>query len=155
MKNTNQSYTRPHSSPEDLSLLLRSRGLKATSKRLAVLAVLARSLRPLALHDIANMPETARITQSTLYRAINDCVAVGIVRSVDLRHTHAHYELATGPEHHHLICTSCEVIEEFVSKHCESIEHEALKNSTLFADIQDHSFELYGTCRACKERVVH
>jgi Fe2+ or Zn2+ uptake regulation protein len=136
-------------SVEEHADILRSHGLKATPQRLALLAVLARASKPLSLHAIEAAPETRTVNQSTLYRAVKECIEVGIVRSVDLRHTHAHYELATGPEHHHLICTSCGTVEDFTVSTCSTMEHEALKSSAAFVRIHDHSFELYGTCRQC------
>ena len=135
---------------EEHRALLRVKGLKATPQRLALLAVLARTHRPLALHDIETAPETRGITQSTLYRAVKDCVSAGIVRPVDLRHTHAHYELVTGREQHHLICAACGTVEDFVSKVCTSLTRDALRASKAFADVRDHSIELYGTCKRCE-----
>lgn len=128
---------------------LRAAGLRATHQRLAVMGVLARTQRPLALHDVATMLDEGVANQSTMYRAMHDLCEVGLVRSVDFRHSHAHYELVTDTEHHHLICTSCGAVEDYSSPLCRKIEADALKQSTSFVSISDHAFDLYGTCTKC------
>jgi len=128
---------------------LRAAHLRATPQRLAVLDVLARAHKPLALHDVGARLGEGVANQSTLYRAMHDLCDAGIARSVDLRHAHAHYELVTDTEHHHLICTSCGAVEDYSSPLCRKIEADALKQSTSFATISEHAFELYGTCKRC------
>jgi Fe2+ or Zn2+ uptake regulation protein len=144
-----RSTTHTQYTPEEYAKVLRSRGLKATPQRLALLTVLAESNRPLALHDIETAEETKHVNQSTLYRAVKDCTEAGIIRPVNLRHTHAHYEMVSEDEHHHLICTVCGTVENFVSTVCSTIERDALKVSTLFTEVSDHSFEFYGICTHC------
>jgi len=129
--------------------LLRSHGLKATHQRMVLLEVLGSTRTPLSLHDIERDVRTRRINQSTLYRAVKDCVEVGIVRPVDLRHTHAHYELVSHRDHHHIICTQCGIVEDFVDKHCAERTKSITRSSKHFASITDHSFELYGVCKQC------
>jgi len=138
-----------HESATTHAQQLRAAGLRATPQRLAVLNVLARAHKPLALHDVTAMLDEGVANQSTLYRAMHDLCDVGIVRLVDLRHAHAHYELVTDTEHHHLICTSCGTVEDYSSPLCRKIEADALKQSISFASISEHAFELYGTCKRC------
>jgi Fe2+ or Zn2+ uptake regulation protein len=136
---------------EDFSfaVLLRARGLKATPQRLSLLEVLSRQHAPLALHEIHEHMEEGTANLSTLYRAVHDLQKAGLIRSVDFRHTHAHYELVTDVEHHHIICTHCGMVEEYASAFCKKVTQDAWVHSKSFASISDHSFELYGVCKQC------
>ncbi len=145
--------THTHHVREGYAELLRARGLKATPQRIALLTLLAGAHRPLALHEIEVAEGTKHINQSTLYRAVKECTEAGIIRPVDLRHAHAHYELVSDDEHHHLICTTCGIVEDFVSTSCVTVEQDALRVSVLFSTVIDHSFELYGRCKQCADQV--
>ena len=130
--------------------VLHAHGLKVTPTRLAVLRVLHTSARPLSVMDISASVGVGN--QSTVYRTVHEGMLIGLVREVPVRHAHAHYELTFDREHHHLICTSCGIVEEYVSPLCGTVEHDALKQSKMFASISDHSFELYGVCKGCNVR---
>ena len=49
----------------------------------------------------------SRFDQATVYRTIGSLKEKGVVRQIDLRHNHAHYELTDARDHHHLICEAC------------------------------------------------
>lgn len=129
--------------------VLRAHGLKVTPTRLAVLRALHTSTRPLSAMDLCASAGVGN--QSTVYRTVHEGVLIGLVREVPVRHAHAHYELTfDGEEHHHLICTSCGIVEEYISPLCGTVERDALKQSNMFASISNHSFELYGVCKGCE-----
>lgn len=138
-------------SDEELATRVRSLGLKATVQRLAVLRVLSSTTRPLSIPEMEKRITSNEANQSTLYRAVHDLITAGIVRSVDLRHSHMHYELRSEKEHHHLICAKCGLVEEFSLEVCKKLERAVLQKSTRFASVADHSFELYGVCSACAQ----
>ncbi len=128
--------------------MLRKSGYKATPSRLAILAVFKASKRPMSVQGIlGELPKN--IDQATVYRTINALKKKGIIRQIDLRHNHAHYELANIAEHHHLICLHCGKIEDV--HHCgiEAMESAVLKSSKHFAEIRQHALEFYGICTSC------
>jgi len=85
---------------------------------------------------------------ATLYRALDALVVDGVVRRVDFRHGHAHYELAAErAHHHHLACTGCGAIEDV-----DCTLRPRLKKSSVFAAITDHAMEYFGLCKACGSR---
>lgn len=133
---------------------LREAGLKATTPRLVVLEVLARTKKPMGVPELQQALAKGDADTVTLYRILEDFSAAGIVRRVDLRHGHADYELVhAGPHghhHHHIVCTSCGRIEDIDACAGKPLEAEALRASTHFKTIEDHSLEFFGVCAECR-----
>ena len=132
--------------------MLHTIGRKATPSRLSILAMFKKARRPLSAQEIIHMLlET--VDQATVYRTLTSLKEKGIIKQVDLRHNHAHYELANLTEHHHLICTHCGKVED-VHRHCgvEEIQSAILRSSKHFANIQEHALEFYGVCILCSKK---
>lgn len=91
------------------------------------------------------------IDQATVYRTIKSLETKGILHQVDLRHNHAHYELADIADHHHLICLRCGRIEDVGHCGAEAIQSVVLRRSKHFVEIKQHALEFYGICRQCAE----
>jgi len=135
----------------DFKTLLRKSGYKATPARLAVLTVLQRSRNPVSAQEImGSLPYD--IDQATVYRTVKSLKQKGIIRQIDLRQNHAHYEFADMAEHHHLVCVECGRIEDV--QHCkvEDWEGTVLKHSKQFAEIRQHALEFYGICKTCAQK---
>jgi Fe2+ or Zn2+ uptake regulation protein len=116
---------RPKNDP--LRELLRKSGYRATPPRLAVLRMLRQAKRPLSAQNMAeHLPD---IDQATVYRTLKSLKEKGIVRGVDLRHNHAHYELAATSEHHHIICLRCGKIEDVPHSGVEGMERAIAQRS--------------------------
>ncbi len=131
-----------------LGAILRKSGYRATGPRLAVLSALKKEHRPMSAQKIidALRPD---VDPSTVYRTLKSLKDKGIVRQVDLRHNHAHYEFADPDDHHHLICLRCGRIETV--RHCSVADAETavLKHARHFATITTHALEFYGICKKC------
>jgi len=132
---------------------LRRAGLKATSPRVKILEILATGTdhsRHLSAEDVYRQLLTSELDVgiSTVYRVLNQLVDAGVL----LRHTfeagHAVYEINEGAHHDHLICVSCDRVEEF---HDEAIEvrQERVANERGFV-LRDHALALYGLCPTCQ-----
>ncbi|HVB20065.1 MAG TPA: Fur family transcriptional regulator [Candidatus Paceibacterota bacterium] len=135
---------------EKNSEMLRKQGLKVTPKRLGLISLLAQLKEPMSAHEIKAKWKHGDIDTVTLYRALDALVSTGIVRRVDLQHGHTDYELVmSGEHHHHLVCTSCGTIEDFIGCPEKNMEKLALKSSTRFASLGEHSLEFFGTCKTC------
>ena len=129
--------------------ILRAGGHKATRGRIALLIALARAGRELTITEIRHRLKK-KMDEVTVYRALEALATSGIVRRVDLRHAHAHYELITGKQHHHhLVCTSCGKVEDIAVCGTDRLEKEALARSTAFTKLQDHALEFFGMCKKC------
>jgi Fur family ferric uptake transcriptional regulator len=150
-KTATEKQTTQTATADQLKTALRKSGYKATGARVAILEFFKRSRRPLSAQNIVDNIKTD-IDQATIYRTLKSLKEKNIIRQVDLRHNHAHYEFAELTEHHHLICTRCGKIEDV--QHCdiENMRSVVLKQSKHFAEIQEHSLEFYGFCKTCAKR---
>lgn len=131
--------------------LLRKSGYKATPSRLAILGVFRANQKPLSAQAVIDyLPRGT--DQVTVYRTLKSFKEKGIIKQIDLRHNHAHYELANIAEHHHLICLSCGKIEDVHHCDIEATEGAVLRSSKHFAEIRQHALEFYGICKACTRK---
>jgi Fe2+ or Zn2+ uptake regulation protein len=138
---------------ESFKTVLRKSGYKATPPRLAVLEAFKNSKQPLSAQEIIDLlPRGA--DQVTVYRTLKSFKEKGIIKQIDLRHNHAHYELADIDEHHHIICVRCGRIEDV--HHCgvEEIQDKVLRASKHFSEIRTHTLEFYGVCKSCIKKDV-
>jgi Fe2+ or Zn2+ uptake regulation protein len=136
---------------EDFRNILRKSGYKATPSRMAILEVIKKNKNPMSAQEIIDaLPSNT--DQATVYRTLKSLKEKGLIKPIDLRHNHAHYELANIAEHHHIICLSCGKIEDV--HHCwvEEIQGTVLRGSKHFAEIQQHALEFYGLCKSCAEK---
>lgn len=129
--------------------ILRDRGLKATPSRLALLGVFSRTPKPQSITALQKALEKHVINNVTFYRMVEDFMNAGLVRPIDLRHGHAHYELVPNKEHHHLICTGCGTVRDVSACIPKNFQTTTLKAHPDFAKITDHALELFGVCKKC------
>lgn len=132
-------------------MALRKNGYKATDARVAILEFFKKSRRPLSAQNIVDNIKID-INQATIYRTLKSLKEKNIIRQVDLRHNHAHYEFIEKTEHHHIICTHCDRIEDIQHCEIENMRSVVLKQSEHFANIQQHSLEFYGICKSCSKK---
>ena len=128
---------------------LRKAGYKVTPARLAILSVLNRAKKPLNVQQIMDRLEDKKIDTATVYRNLNTLKTSGLVLHIDFQQTHALYELATKGDHHHVVCTQCDQVEDVHNCALDHMTKEALKQSN-FASITNHSLEFFGLCKNCK-----
>lgn len=132
----------------DFKALLRNAGLKVTFGRVHLLEVLSQQEKPMTVAQLFSSMKKSS-DPVTLYRALEVFVGKGLVRRVDLGHTHAHYEFALGAHHHHLVCTSCSRIEDVEVPMEKKIEQQVLSQSKYFTKINTHAVEFFGLCTTC------
>lgn len=142
----------PKSKTSHFGAMLRTAGHKATKGRIAMLDTLARAGHELTIVEMRKRLKR-KIDEATMYRALEALAASNIVRRVDLRHAHTHYELIAGREHHHhLVCTSCGKVENVSVCRTDTLEKEVLARSRAFTKLQDHALEFFGVCKTCTAR---
>ena len=136
---------------DNLKQMLRKCGYKATPSRLAILDVFEKTKNPMSAQNIIDaLPSNT--DQATVYRTLKSLKEKGIIKQIDLRHNHAHYELANTAEHHHLVCLRCGKIEDVHHCNLEATQDAVLKSSKHFAEIQQHALEFYGICKSCAKK---
>ncbi|MDQ5955080.1 MAG: Fur family transcriptional regulator, ferric uptake regulator [Patescibacteria group bacterium] len=132
----------------DFETLLRTAGSKVTPGRLALLKTLHKERRPVPVSYLEKKL-TKNLDRVSLYRALDALVGAGIVTSIDFHHGHSHFELAVErPHHHHIVCTSCDTIEDTLCDMTPILAAVA-KQSKKFAQVTNHSTEFFGLCRVC------
>lgn len=133
----------------DSRTLLAEKGLKVTRARLAVLNAFRQIDHPLSTQEVAKTVGRSVADQATVYRVIQSFLDNGILREVNLRHTHVDFELADAPDHHHIVCTACGLVENFIGCEAEVLAKKVLKRSSSFKLVREHAIELFGLCRRC------
>jgi len=136
----------------DFRTILHRKGYKATPARVALLTTLSAAAKPLSVEDIIEKLKTSAPDIATVYRAVKEMKKSGLIRQVDLQHSHAHYELVDAKDHHHFVCTQCGRVVDFKGCNLENMIATALKNTPGFAKVTEHSLELFGLCAQCAKK---
>jgi len=132
-----------------LNILKKSK-LKATSARISILEIFTSESKPISVEMIDQKLKGKRINQVTIYRTIESLLKPGIIGRVDLRQGSIFYEfIDVHDHHHHIVCTNCNLIEDFESCQVEGVIKRVLEKSKKFNVVNDHSFELFGICNVC------
>ena len=131
---------------------LRAAGLRYTRSRRQVVDVLAAADRPLTIPDILGQADA--LAQSSAYRNLTELIDAGVVYRIVAGDEYSHFELAEDltHHHHHLVCTRCGRVEDFVaSDELEQRLHGALDDAahTSGFTIEHHRLDLVGTCADC------
>lgn len=87
---------------------LRGAGLRVTEPRLAVLAALeGRAHAPADAVFAAVAPRLPGTSLQAVYGVLAALTGAGLVRRIEPAGSAALYELRTGDNHHHVVCTMC------------------------------------------------
>src|SRR5690348_17844394 len=92
--------------------LLRSRGLRVTRPRLAVLEILAANRGHLDVEEIAELVRARLDSVSTqaVYDVLSALSRAGLARRIEPAGSPARFEGRVGDNHHHIVCRSCRVV---------------------------------------------
>lgn len=140
--------------------LLREKGLKVTTQRLAVLTALSQGTDShLTAEEIYELVKTSNpdIGLATVYRTIQLLLELKIIDRIHLDDGYVRYELGHVYEdgdshhHHHLICVKCGRVMSFQGDLLDEFEKK-MESKTGF-QIQDHDVKLYGYCADCLKEV--
>lgn len=100
----------PHGMPS-VDEAIRSAGLRLTAARKAAFEALGAHSHASADDVYARVAQTAPgTTLQSVYNALSDFVDAGLVRRIEPAGHPRLYELRTGDNHHHIVCTSCGAI---------------------------------------------
>jgi Fur family transcriptional regulator, ferric uptake regulator len=132
--------------------LLKSRGLKVTPARVAILEAFARKNKPLDANKVLRGlwldKSCGEVDETTVFRNLEALTEAGLLRIVDLRKDSVYFEL-NHDHHHHIVCVNCDKVEEFANEKIEKILESIIKKSSKFKNITEHSLELFGLCAKC------
>lgn len=101
-------------SREEIKELLRSRGLRATTSRVAIYAAVESLPGHPDVQEIRAQVEAAGTSVST--QAVYDCLASltasGLLRRIEPAGSPARFETRVGDDHHHIVCRACGATED-------------------------------------------
>lgn len=137
-----------HLQKNSLRVLLRKARMKATPGHLEILSIILGSKKPISSQDIIDTIGR-ELNPATIYRCITKLKNSGVIRQIDLRQNHAHYEFFNMTHHHHIICTGCGRIEDIKDCKLEDIHQNILGQTKQFTQVRHHSLEFYGLCKKC------
>jgi Fur family ferric uptake transcriptional regulator len=121
---------------------LRSRGMRVSATRRALLDRLFRSRRPLTAEELAGGLDLASV-----YRNLDALEAVGLVRHVHVGHGPGLYALARRRGTGYAACERCGRHAALAPEELESV-HAAVRAATGFASDFSH-FPIVGVCPDC------
>ncbi|WP_282019897.1 Fur family transcriptional regulator [Planomicrobium okeanokoites] len=128
--------------------ILKENGYKETSKRNQILELFVNDDRYLTARDLLDVmqKEYPSMSYDTVYRNLATFVSLGILEETELsgeRHFRMHCE--SDSHHHHFICMDCGKIKEI-----PVCPMDMLGAALPAYEIDNHKFEIYGKCPACK-----
>lgn len=135
-----------HDFREDLKTL----GLKATPRRLAILQTLADSSIYLSAEEIwAKLKEGSQgVGLPTIYRNLEELAEGGLLSKVLHPDRKLYYYLCQNKgHHHHFVCVSCRRVEDIGTCALDAISREIKK--TFRGKVLSHTFQVEGLCEDC------
>jgi Fur family ferric uptake transcriptional regulator len=134
----------------EIKTIFRSRRLKCTPQRLAVLGIMQKSMKHLSITEVHKdvkriLPRTGL---ATIYRTLETLEKLGLVVRVHLEDGCQSYALAPSGHQHPIVCVSCNRVVDFEECPIEDISRR-LSRETGFK-IQQHFLQLFGRCRECQ-----
>ena len=122
---------------------------RVTQPRVAILKTLIDHDGPIKIEDIHHKVEAHNCDLATVYRCIAAFEKIGIVRRCFFPDGSSLFEFAVGGEHHHhIICTSCQKVENLDV--CVVAGLERLVHDRGYSNVS-HMLEFFGTCEKCSE----
>jgi len=132
---------------------LRRISQRYTSSRRLLVTVMASAERPLTIPEIVERERS--LATSSVYRNLVTLEQAGVITKVVTSHDHGRYELSEqfADHHHHLVCTMCGEINDFVLPPAvEEALDSALRKASRKAGFapDGHTFDVTGTCTNCQ-----
>lgn len=135
--------------------ILKSKGLKVTNQRKAVLKALSskpdQHLTAEEIYELVRV-DTPEIGIATIYRTIQLLCELGLIDKLNLDDGYVRYEIGKEDKnehhHHHLICVNCGKVLKFDDDLLDELEKQVEKTTGFI--VHDHELNMYGYCRDCQ-----
>lgn len=135
----------------DCETELRDADLKVTPARLAVLAALERTDKPLDVSSVIDYLKDQKVKADkvTVFRIMNALTEKGLVTPIQLGEGKFRYEHSAHADHHHFICESCGSITDISDCNIDELQKDIQQKKGLL--VKRHSLEFFGLCAACQD----
>ena len=140
---------------EKFKSILQNNGYKITKQREVIFETLLENssehLSPEELHLIVNKKDKD-IGIATVYRTLQLFEELNLVYKLNFDDNRYRYELTRDEEHqhHHLICTQCNKVEEVSYDLTSDIEESIRKNYGF--KVTNYVLKFFGICSQCQEK---
>ena len=124
-----------------LEELLKKKNLKVTKQRVSVLESIIKLEESATIHNIENNVD---MDKSTVYRIINILIDNDIIKK-DINYNSIDYFRLKNNHKHYIKCVKCKKI-----KNLDSCPFDDINIGDF--EIINHSLEIEGICKECKER---
>jgi Fe2+ or Zn2+ uptake regulation protein len=145
----------PHAGADPADLL-RTRGLRVTRPRTAVLEVLSADPHLRAEQVIAAVRLSGQVSGQAVYDVLHTLSAHGLVRRIQPRGDVARYELETGDNHHHVVCRACGLVSDVECATGEAPCLDLPETTSLHGfTVDEAEVTWWGHCPACTTASSH
>lgn len=136
----------------DYSEVLRKHGYRVTMPRMIVLDAVCAHKGHATIGDVQGIVHDMdpTIDRSTIYRALDVLVEVGLVVESDLGHTGKVYSIAGEANHHHLMCIQCGKVLSISADMVATLKQRI--RETYDFELQADHLTLNGLCAECQEK---
>jgi Fur family ferric uptake transcriptional regulator len=133
--------------------ILKEKGYRFAKIRKAILDLLIKSSNPLSSPDIQQLLSKKKIyaNKTTVYRQLAFLKGQNLIRELQFRDNAKRYEIMPENHHHHIVCTSCDKIEDVEFVRDLDTEEKAIAENKNFK-VLNHSLEFYGICGKCQDK---
>jgi len=133
---------------EEIRTALRTRGLRATPSRIAVIELLRAEAAPMSHGDVADRLAGQPWDRATIYRNLTDLAGAGLARRTDVGDHVWRFEAVTSDHdsaHPHFVCTECGTVE------CLPEIELAVRRAKAPRAVRNRQVEVHvrGLCDAC------
>jgi len=138
--------------PDCIQEILKQHHFRLTTTRVVLLSILASCKSPLSAGSVLQklLDQKQRVNKTTVYRALEQFKAKGIVREVYLEDRKQYYELAFREHHHHIVCVECECVEDVsIDEEIFLRQEKQISGENGFTVLR-HSVEFFGVCSRCQ-----
>ena len=139
----------PHPRVESALSRMKTKALRITNPRLAMLRVLSECKNPISAEEIHNLAGDGTLDLVTVYRNLDSLEDARVVQRHPIERGKNLYALVSPDHHHHhVICRRCGLIEKLPG--CDTIKLEVAAKNQGFTDLT-HIMEIYGICPRCSK----
>lgn len=132
---------------------LRKAGLKVTTPRLKILALLENA-KPhhLSAESIYQQlkEQGDDVGLATVYRVLIQFEAAGLIRRHNFEGGFSVFEIEQGHHHDHIVCERCGSVKEFFDHDIEKRQADIAKTNGF--QITEHHHTIYGICQQCQAK---
>ena len=129
---------------------LHGAGIRPTRARVAVLEELSREADDATAQVIHRRlaARRQRVGLATVYRALNDLSAAGVIDALPHGGAETCYRLCGAGHHHHLVCSKCHRVVELTD--CRLGGWLGRASAAEGFLVTDHTLEAVGLCASCR-----